>query len=259
MAEVTSRPRDTTRPTQYYLKVSELYRRAAAAAIKLDSPAVLNTIADYDLRVARALYSAGAPPQNCRAELAKAAKYFIGHLAASREHPIKGIPNMVSYLENMSAACLTGTIEPCVQRLNAMRVESILPWQASVLSLIGGVFEGKDRLSAEPDLKGAPPEYGPRFAELFLAAMRKDHTEFASKLEAYLTQVWGPPMDRGAKYDLTSKPPSYTGKWAFFSAALCAVMHQSPSLGRKAMEYAPLDLVEVDRTSAQPKGAKPTE
>jgi hypothetical protein len=251
------KPRDSTKPSSYYLKVATVYRRAIAAAIKLESPAVLNTIADYYLRVARALYSAGVSTRECKSELAKAAQYFMEHLSASQEHPLHGIPNMGSYLENMGAACLTGTIGPCMQRLRTMRVENLLPWQASILSLIGAAFEGKDKLVGALDVAGAPSEYGPRFTDLFLAVVRKDRERFGPALGTYLTQVWGPPLDRSAKYDLDTKPPSYTGKWAFFLAALCSVMHEVPSLPRRAMEYVPVDLVEVDR-GTDPQGNEST-
>jgi hypothetical protein len=76
--------------------------------------------------------------------------------------------------------------------------------------------------------------------------MRKERREFGKKLDTYLTKTWGPGADRIAKEDLNSKPSAYVGKWVFFAAALCKVMSEVPTLSSKAMEYVPIDLVDID-------------
>ena len=247
-------PRDPNKPAAYFKKVAYLYQRAIEAAIKLQSTAVLNTIADYYLRVARALYSAGASTPNCKTELANAAQYFTCHLSASKDQPLHGIPNMVSYLENMSAACLAGTIQTCVQELNTACIEIVLPWEEAILTLISTVYEGKGTLTKKLDMNGAPPEYGSQFTDLFLTVMHKDHNSFPKKLEKYLTKVWAPPRDRDAKHDLISKPPSYTGNWALFAASLCKVMGEVPTLSPKAIKYVPVDLIDVADSGDVPYG-----
>jgi hypothetical protein len=240
-------PRDPAKTPAYFMKVARLYRGAIAAAIKLDSSAVLTTIADYHLHVARALYSAGAPINECVSELASAAEFFERDLAANAESPLSGISNLAPYLEYLSAARLSDRFERFEKRLRNAPMTGVPAWQQSVLSLTVAAFGSQTKLATPLAKNGADPMFGPRFTDVFLAVLERDHSGFPGKLELYLTKDWGPRLDRGAKEDMSSTPASYTGKWLFFSAALCAVMGDVPALSAKAMQYVPVELIELDK------------
>lgn len=239
------RPRDSTKPAASYVSLSRAIERAATAAVELKSNAVLLSITDKYLIIANALYSAGVAVPTVEAILVNAASYFTRHLSASTTKPLKGIPNMNSYVEAASAAYLTGTASVCGEALRAARFEKLFPWQEEVLSVLGSVLDGGE-IQKRPDMTGAPPQYGPEFADLFVAVSRKDRPGFRERLERYLLKHWGPDAEKAAKYELNLKPSRYAGKWALFTAALCKLMTEVPALSPKAMQYIPVELVRAD-------------
>jgi hypothetical protein len=236
-------PRDPAKPASYYLKTARLYDREILGAIKLNSSAVLQFIADRHLRVARALYSAGAAISDCQVHLAAASDYFIKFLSESLKRPIAGIPDTESYVENISAAYLTGSVRPCVQAFRAARIQNVPRWQGAVLSLVAAVLKGDDELPEDFDVQGAPAEWAPRFTDMFVAALRRDHRAFPNALETYIRQYWAPSADRAARGDLKARPPCYVGRWAFHTAALCKLMGGVPPLSKKVLQYVPAELV----------------
>lgn len=235
-------PRDAAKPAAHYVKLAGLYRKEIDAAIKLNAPAVLRSIADTHLRVARALYSSGAAAADCLAQLHGAGDFFTRDLLASQTTPIAGVPNIESYIENFSAATLAGNLAPCLEAFKRARIVDFSLWQRSLLSLVTGALVGRSERPETFDLRGAPQEWVPGFSDMVRAACKGNADAFASALNAFLKEQWGPSADRVAKADLATRPSQYIGTWAFHTAALCKVWRYVPVLSKKAKQYVPIDL-----------------
>lgn len=252
------KPRDSAKPASYYSNLARQLESAAKAGLKLKSTAVLRSVADKYRFAAYALYSGGAPVAECEAKLAEAARCFDQYLASSTENrPLLGIPDIASYVENISAGCLTGTGPAGARTLRRARIENVRAWQEAVLSLLAAVFGGGEDSTGTFDMTGAPAEYGPHFVDLLGVVAARNRGAFADKLEKYLTEEWAPRAERAARGDLNSVPPRYVGKFALISAALCQIMGGVPELSPKALIYVPSDLVSAGRVFSKPLDSSP--
>lgn len=78
---------------------------------------------------------------------------------------------------------------------------------------------------------------------LLNAMIAQDRQAFATALSDFLLKSWGPNSEKGAKVELKSHWPLYTGKWSLLAAAACRRMGVIPDLPVKADLYLPRELI----------------
>lgn len=252
MSSARTELRDAAKPASHYTKLAGLYEKEIAHSIAMKSRQLTRFIADRELRVVRALYSGGAPLSECLTHLTAAGDHFTQFLTDSRGEAIEGIPDVESFIENMSAVFLCGAGSACERAFRAAQIDNVRPWQSSVLSLVAAVLDGKTSIPHPLDLQGTPKDWAPLFTDMFQTVLRRDHDAFPAALKAYFAKSWGPSADRAARGDLKAKPCCYVGKWAFHAAALCKLMGGAPPLSQKLLQYVPVELV----TAAVPRGLR---
>lgn len=76
-----------------------------------------------------------------------------------------------------------------------------------------------------------------------LTAATGRSSEFGPLLEAFLTELWGPMMEKWARGALKAEEPKYCGKWSFLAGALCDRAGGIPELAPALRLYVPVDLV----------------
>jgi hypothetical protein len=238
------RERDTAKPAPHYLAYIARMEKQVELAVKGDNPGAFVPAGDYCLRMGRAAYSAGKPVKDCRVYLKRSADYQIRFYAEGVQSKLTGLWAIDEYLEAFSAAYLVRNADEVIAAFERVKPDHMHPWDRALMGSLVGVLLGLPIPSDEEGEAAAArmKEYA-SLPGLFHAVQRRDIPAFTESLETYATKSWGPPADRVAKKALNQPYPDYSGKWSFFSAAMCSVMGSVPSLSKKALQYVPVDLV----------------
>lgn len=236
--------RDAAKPREYYEGVIELLEKYIQAYLE-KGPPLYSSVAEYNVRLARAAYSAGEPAARCKKYLKQSATYQARFFREGTDGKLAGFGQLERYLEWFGAADLVGNGAEVVAAFRSLSVTGVLPWQESLMSQLCAVFAGEpfvlrteqvDQVARIKEYKDLP--------QLFRAMSDRDAVACEKALESFLTASWGPSADRAARKDLKAPYPLYTGRWSVFSAAACRRIGKPPGLSKKALQYVPLELAQ---------------
>ena len=242
-----SAPRDSAKPSEYYQAFILKEQEGIAAYTGHNNAVLFGSVAPKCIRIVRAAYSCGAEPGYCREWLQQAATYHHRFMVEGKKFAFGGPGNIDDYLELYSGALLVDQGGALAQaRRQCTYTETPHPVVTRLISQFLDLLEGQkvhvgDGESAES--AAVKKEWG-ALPALFKAVSDKDVPAASSALERYLADAWAPPMEKWAKTALKAAQPEYTGKWSFFSAAVCRLLGTMPELGPKGKLYVPVDLIE---------------
>jgi hypothetical protein len=239
-------PRDPAKPAAYYHEFVAREQQAMRDYTQYSNPVLLASVAPKCVRIGVALYSAGAKTSECREWFGEAAAYQQRFLADGKQFKLAGPGTIDDYLELYSAAFLAGTSDSLIDTLQRCTyTETTHPAKTRLLMQFCDLLKRKpvdSNASEVAELRSIKKEWA-SLPVLFSAVSTKSISDAASALDDYLTNSWGPPIEKWAKKALKSGNPDYCGRWSVFSAAACSILGTVPDLGKKAAPYVPVDLV----------------
>ena len=243
----TPPPRDETLTSASYRGLIKRYEGRLRHALSLGVPTLFDSAAKYALEIAAAMYSAGAPVPDCRRRLDEMATYDFRYIAEGRKYTFVGIGEVTNrFLERFPAAHLVGRGGELVAAHRRCAFEQPPPpWEATLVDPVCAALAGDPvdvTADAEATIREAVKYYAvvPRLCK---TVADRDAAAFASTLEEYLSDGWGPLIEKRTKIVLKEKPHDYSGKWSFLAAALCRIMGGIPTISKKTEKYIPFDLV----------------
>jgi hypothetical protein len=122
--------------------------------------------------------------------------------------------------------------------------EELEPWLHGFCDLACRAFGGRSPGSASvPDPLPEVPKPLGAVAALLRVMSENEAQRFEGALVHFVTRAWGPGAEKGAKADLKSRWPLYTGRWSILAAAACRRMRITPDLPPKAQVYFPRELL----------------
>jgi hypothetical protein len=231
--------RDPRGTRESYLQVAEDERTAVRERNEAGIPPLKSSLSL--IRVAAALYSAGAETSECRDALNAAVDANLEFLR-QKAYRLPGYGTIRVDLEVFGAAGLVARgpelaaafarceiVAPPPAPLAALRQQLIALWSGA------GVAPSAAEAAA---LAKLPKEWKPLPA-LFEAAAARDTSGFRERLDAYLKQSWA------KEVRLAARSAQYAGRWSFLSAGLCQRMGGVPDLSDEAMQYVPVELIDA--------------
>jgi hypothetical protein len=240
-------PRDPTLPAAGYRDFVERNEGHVRHVLSLGVATLFDSAAEYTLQIASALYSGGAPAAECFRRIDEVATYEVRYIAEGRKYTFDGVGPFVNrFLERFPAAHLVGRAGELVAAHRRCTFSNPpVPWEEVLLTPLCAVLTGEpvDTDPSDAATAGRVARYLGPIPRLCQAVGDRDATAFATALDEFLRDGWGPYIERCAKTALKAKPHEYFGKWSYLSAALCRIMGGVPELPAKALKYVPVELV----------------
>jgi hypothetical protein len=175
------------------------------------------------------------------------ATYDFRYIAEGRKYKFGGIGEIDNrFLERFPAAQLVDRADELVAAHRRCTFECApMPWEEALVTPVCAALAGDPvevPSGAEATIRKAVKYYAvvPRLCK---TVADRDAAAFASTLEEYLSDGWGPLIEKRTKIVLKEKPHDYSGKWSFLAAALCRIMGGIPTISKKTEKYIPFDLV----------------
>ncbi len=248
-------PRDPARPAEYYERFAAAEEKTIARYRDGGRPRLFTHLPPLYVRLAAALYSAGASPPDVRQALAGAAEYEERYIREGREYHDDAYREMEEYLEICGAALLSGQGPALAQAFLATTFEEPpLPGHELIMRQLCALMQGTAmppspaRLAGVKGLSGGWATLPP-----LLTSTAGRSSEFGPSLEAFLSELWGPMMEKWARGALKAEEPKYCGKWSFLAGALCDRVGVIPELTPAARWYVPADLVGASGGRSDPR------